>query len=238
MFDVSSGLWPGSWCTWLWSGAWPATLSWTRPSCSSPAASESSSTSCESRNNDNDPLTCKLLRMLQMIRARLGNLGFVSFALLNFPSDLHYFWRLYLSHFKSKVQSFCQICQQITGKVCVWYKDTDLCNLQGDPAPCSKPPVDIDFMLHFSIRTLYYNATFTPTSMGGLEQGAGSSRTERIKKIENLNFPPKCSIFHLQHGRRAGPPCISSPSLPQTVGCGYTDTLGDGQKCHYNAARL
>ena len=28
-------------------------------------------------------------------------------------------------------------------------------NIQGDPAPCSKPPVDIELKLRFSIRTLY-----------------------------------------------------------------------------------
>ena len=44
----------------------------------------------------------------------------------------------------------------------------DYCStkVQGDPAPCSKPPVDIDLKLRFSIRTFYLNATFTSMSTG------------------------------------------------------------------------
>ena len=47
-------------------------------------------------------------------------------------------------------------------------------NIQGDHSPWRKPPVDIDLKLHFSIRTVYWNATFTSMSTGRFGQAAWS----------------------------------------------------------------
>ena len=46
--------------------------------------------------------------------------------------------------------------------------------LQGDPAPCSKPPIDIDVKVVFWYKVLKLKRNFKSMSTGGLEQGAGS----------------------------------------------------------------
>ena len=61
-------------------------------------------------------------------------------------------------------------------------------DIQGDPAPCSKPPVDIDVKVAFYDKVLILKRNFKSMSTGGSEKGAGSPCSCRIIKLFDNDY--------------------------------------------------